>query len=83
LQHPHESQSRATSGFLYAFKELADCALSFFYDDSNLLISTLKYVLTTAGGSKESISKFLIGNWFHVKLPMRNPYSNIYFSYDL
>jgi len=28
----------------------------------------LKYVLPTMGVSKESISKFLIGNRFHVKL---------------
>ena len=28
------------------------------------------------GVSKESISKFLIGNWIHVKLRILNPYSN-------
>ena len=34
-----------------------------------------KYVLSTMGASKESISKFLIGNRFHVKLRI-SPYSN-------
>jgi len=28
------------------------------------------------GASKESISKFLIGNRFHVKLRILSPYSN-------
>jgi len=32
-----------------------------------------KYVLSTMGASKESISKFLIGNRFHVKLPILSP----------
>jgi len=55
--------------FLYAFKESVDChLLSSFCDDSNLLISLFKYVLSTMGVSKESIGKFLIGNRFHVKL---------------
>jgi len=31
------------------------------------------YVLSTMGVSKESISKFLIGNRFHVKLRILNP----------
>jgi len=35
-------------------------------------------VLYTMGVSKESISKFLIGNRFHVKLHILSPYSNIY-----
>ena len=35
-----------------------------------------KYVLSTMGVSKESISKFLIGNRFHVKLRILSPYSN-------
>jgi len=35
-----------------------------------------KYVLSTMGVSKESISKFLIGNRFHVKLCILSPYSN-------
>jgi len=33
-----------------------------------------KYVLSTMGVSKESISKFLIGNRFHVKLRILSPY---------
>ena len=32
-----------------------------------------KYVLSTMGVSKESISKFLIGNRFHVKLHILSP----------
>ena len=32
------------------------------------------YVLSTMGVSKESISKFLIGNRFHVKLRIRSSY---------
>ena len=53
--------------FLRAFEDSVDCHLlsSFFYD-SNLHISLFKYVLSTIGVSKESISKFSIGNWFHV-----------------
>jgi len=48
--------------FLYAFEESVDCLLlSCFCDDSNLHISLFKYVLSTMGVSKESISKFLIG----------------------
>ena len=35
-----------------------------------------KYRLSTMGVSKESISKFLIGNRFHVKLRIFSPYSN-------
>jgi len=47
--------------FLYAYEELVDChLLSSFCDDSNLDISLFKYVLSTMGVSKESISKFLI-----------------------
>ena len=60
--------------FLYAFEESVDChLLSSFCDDSNLHISLLKYVLSTMGVSKESISKFLIGNRFHVKLRILSP----------
>jgi len=33
----------------------------------------VKYVLSTMGVSKESISKFLIGNRFHVKLRILSP----------
>jgi len=33
----------------------------------------IKYVLSTMGVSKESISKFLIGNRFHVKLRILSP----------
>ena len=36
-----------------------------------------KYVLSTMGVSKESISKFLIGNRFHVKLRILSPYSHV------
>jgi len=62
--------------FPYAFEESVDChLLSSFCDDSNLHISLFKYVLSTMGGNKESISKFLIGNRFHVKLRIRSPYS--------
>jgi len=60
--------------FLYAFEESVDChLLSSFCDDSNLHISLFKYVLSTMGVSKESISKFLIGNRFHVKLRILSP----------
>ena len=45
--------------FLYAFEESVDChLLSSFCDDSNLHISLFKYVLSTIGVTKESISKF-------------------------
>jgi len=62
--------------FLYAFKESVDChLLSSFRDDSNLHISLFKYVLsTTMGLSKESISKFSIGNRFHLKLRILSPF---------
>ena len=61
---------------LYAFEESVDCQLlSSFCDDSNLHISLFKYVLSTMGVSKESISKFLIGNRFNVKLRILSPYS--------
>ena len=51
--------------FLYGFEESVDChLLSSFCDDSNLHISLFKYVLSTMGVSKGSISKFLIGNRF-------------------
>jgi len=60
--------------FLYAFEESVDChLLSSFRDDSNLHISLFKNVLSTMGVSKESISKFLIGNRFHVKLRILSP----------
>jgi len=60
--------------FLYAFEESVDChLLSSFCDDSNLHISLFKYVLSMMGVSKESISKFLIGNRFHVKLRILSP----------
>ena len=60
--------------FLYAFEESVDChLLSSFCDDSNLHISLFKYVLSTMSVSKESISKFLIGNRFHVKLRILSP----------
>ena len=39
-------------------------------------IEIFKYVLSTMGVSKESISKFLIGNRFHMKLRILSPYSN-------
>ena len=60
--------------FLYAFEESVAChLLSSFGDDSNLHISLFKYVLSTMCVSKESISKFLIGNRFHVKLRILSP----------
>jgi len=60
--------------FLYAFEESVDYhLLSSFCDDSNLRISLFKYVLSTMGVSKESISEFLIGNRFHVKLRILSP----------
>ena len=60
--------------FLYAFEESVDChLLSSFCDDSSLHIPLFKYVLSTMGVSKESISKFLIGNQFHVKLHILSP----------
>jgi len=40
----------------------------------------VKFVLFTMGASKESISKFLIVNRFHVNLLILNPYSNRIFS---
>jgi len=65
--------------FLYAFEESVHChLLSSFCDDSNLHISLFKHVLSTMGVSKESISKFLIGNRFHVKLRIVSPYSKLY-----
>jgi len=39
-------------------------------------VNTFKYVLSTMGVSKESITKFLIGNRFHIKLGILSPYSN-------
>jgi len=57
----------------FAFEEsFAWALLSYFYDDSNLHIS-IKYVLTTKGASKESISKFLTGIDFTQKLHILNP----------
>jgi len=56
------------------FEESVDChLLSSFCDDSNLHISLFKYVLSTMGVSKESISNFFIGNRFHVKLRILSP----------
>jgi len=59
--------------FLYAFEESVDCHLfSSFCDDSNLHIALFKYVLSTMGVSKESISKFLIFRLFmRAKLSIR------------
>ena len=60
--------------FLYAFEESVDChLLSSFCDDSNLHISLFKFILSTMGVSKESISKFLIRNRFHIKLRILSP----------
>ena len=71
-------------GFLYAFEESVDChLLSSFCHDSNLHISLFKYVLSTMGVNKESISKFLIGNRFHVKLRILSPYLNNFLNKDL
>ena len=38
-----------------------------------MLFIPFNYVLSTMGVSKESISKFLIGNRFHVKLRILSP----------
>ena len=37
------------------------------------IVVNIKYVLSTMGVRKESISKFLIGNRFHVKLRILSP----------
>jgi len=59
-------------------EESADCVLlSSFWYDSNFHIFIMKNVLSTMGVSKELISKFLIGNRFHVKLRVFSPYLNI------
>jgi len=42
----------------------------------SLTLKINKYVLSTMGVSKESISKFLIVNRFHVKLRILSPYLN-------
>ena len=42
------------------------------------VIDSNKQVLSTVGVSKELISKFLMGNRFHVKLRILSPYSNLY-----
>jgi len=63
--------------FPYTFEESVDChLLSSFCDDSNLHISFFKYLLSTMDVSKESISKFLIGNRFHLKLRILSPSSD-------
>ena len=73
LTSPLKSHLKALV-YLYAFEESVDChLLSSFCDDSNLHISLFTYVLSTMGVSKESISKFLIGNRFHVKLRILSP----------
>jgi len=49
----------------------------------NQNITDEMHVLSTMGVNKESISKFLIGNQFHVKLRILSPYSNrIYLNKD-
>jgi len=47
-----------------------------------LTVFIYKYLLSTMGVSKESISKFL-GNRFHVKLRILSPYSNRIFLYSI
>ena len=42
-------------------------------DVCQTVLFKFKYVLSTMGVSKESISKFLIGNRFHVKLRILSP----------
>ena len=70
--------------FLYGFEESVDChLLSSFCDDSNLHISLFKYVLSTMGVNNESISKCLIGNWFHEKLRILSPYWNRIWSWKV
>jgi len=41
--------------------------------EKSYICMMFKYVLSTMGASKESISKFLIGNRFHVKLRIPSP----------
>jgi len=49
----------------------------------NQNITDEMHVLSTMGVNKESISKFLIGNQFHVKLRILSPCSNrIYLNKD-
>ena len=54
---------------------LTTCSIWKHFTLKNIIIE-YKYVLSTMGVSKESISKFLIGNRFHVKLRILSPYSN-------
>ena len=75
FQYPHNTEMyvvrhlKALVFLFHAFEESVDCHLLLaFCDDSNLHISLFKYVLFAMGVSKESISKILIGNRFHVKL---------------
>ena len=49
-------------------KKLVSYFVSLYY-----YVIVFKYVLSTMGVSKESISKFLIGNRFHVKLHILSP----------
>ena len=55
------------------------CVINFYSQIGKRLGNTIlsiilkKYVLSTMGVSKESISKFLIGNRFHVKLRILSP----------
>ena len=78
-QMNHGLQSKAlfkstSVSVVYAFEESVDFHLLLsFCDDSNLHISLFKCVLSTIGISKESISKFLIGNRFHVQLHILSP----------
>jgi len=70
------------SNYLIAF-ETKNARFKMFTHQSHLAAthaklssSWAKYVLSTMGVSKESISKFLIGNRLHVKLRILSPYSN-------
>jgi len=51
---------------------LTTCTIWKYFTLKHIIIE-YKYVLSTMGVSKESISKFLIGNRFHVKLRILSP----------
>jgi len=59
-----------TKKLLYSAKNLLRVKLK---SPKSCEILPNKHVLSTMGLSKESISKFLIGNWFHIKLHILSP----------
>ena len=65
--------------FHYLHKKVQYLLIWIFHNFTDHFITKfiiIVYVLSTMGVSKESISKFLIGNLFHVKLRILSPYSN-------